>query len=57
MSGRVAIVGVAESELGITGRSVYELQVQAITGALAEAGLTLSDVDGLGQLPLFVPRR
>lgn len=47
MSRRVAIAGVAESELGSTGRSVYELQVQAIGAALAEAGLTFVDVDGL----------
>ena len=42
-----AIVGVAESDLGVTGRSVLELQVQAITRALADCGLTLRDVDGL----------
>lgn len=46
MSAKVAIAGVAESELGLTGRSAYELQVQAITAALADAGLTLDDVDG-----------
>ncbi|MGH3261726.1 MAG: thiolase, partial [Sciscionella sp.] len=42
-----AIVGAAESDLGATGKSVLELQVQAITAALADAGLTLGDVDGL----------
>ncbi|MEE8601373.1 acetyl-CoA acetyltransferase [Euzebya tangerina] len=42
----VAIVGVAESELGITGASIAELQTQAVTRALAEAGLTPADVDG-----------
>jgi acetyl-CoA acetyltransferase len=47
MSKRVAIVGVAESDLGITGKSVYALQVQAITAALEDAGLDLSHVDGL----------
>ncbi len=44
---RVAIVGVAESDLGITNSSIFELQTQAVTRALADAGLTLSDVDGL----------
>lgn len=43
----VAVVGVAESDLGITGRSVLGLQAQAVTRALADAGLTLRDVDGL----------
>lgn len=43
----VAIAGVAESDLGSTGRTVLELQVQAITRALADCGLTLADVDGL----------
>lgn len=41
------IVGVAESDLGVTGKSILELQTQAITAALAEAGLALIDVDGL----------
>jgi acetyl-CoA acetyltransferase len=43
----VAIAGVAESDLGVTGKSVYELQAQAITAALADAGLEWKDVDGL----------
>lgn len=43
----VAIVGAAESDLGVTGKSVLELQTQAVTRALADAGLTLQDVDGL----------
>jgi acetyl-CoA acetyltransferase len=43
----VAIVGAAESDLGVTGRSILGLQTQAITRALADAGLTLRDVDGL----------
>lgn len=42
-----AIVGVAESDLGSTGLSVLTLQTQGITRALADAGLTLADVDGL----------
>ena len=43
----VAVVGVAECDLGVTGRSVLGLQTQAVTRALADAGLTLRDVDGL----------
>jgi acetyl-CoA acetyltransferase len=47
MSTGVAIVGVAESDLGVTGKSILQLQVQAIRAALDDAGLTLADVDGL----------
>lgn len=49
MSGRsrIAIVGAAESDLGVTNKSILTLQAQAITRALADAGLTLADVDGL----------
>lgn len=43
----VAIVGAAESDLGVTGLSALTLQVQAVTRALADAGLGLSDVDGV----------
>ncbi|WP_433382823.1 thiolase C-terminal domain-containing protein [Actinoplanes sp. CA-142083] len=43
----VAIVGVAECDLGQTGKSVLELQTQAVTRALADAGIPLSEVDGL----------
>jgi acetyl-CoA acetyltransferase len=46
MSG-VAIVGAAESDLGVTHKSILSLQSQAVTRALAEAGLTLRDVDGI----------
>ena len=44
---QVAFTGAAECDLGRTGRSVLELQVQAVTRALADAGLTLAEVDGL----------
>jgi acetyl-CoA acetyltransferase len=44
---RTAIVGAAESDLGITGRSILGLQAQAITRALADAGLGLADIDGI----------
>lgn len=43
----VAIVGAAECDLGSTGLSILGLQTQAVTRALADAGLTLADVDGL----------
>lgn len=46
MSG-VAVVGAAECDLGVTGRSVLGLQAQAVTRALDDAGLSLADVDGL----------
>lgn len=48
MPGRTAaIVGVGESELGVTGRSIYQLQTQAALSALDDAGLCMADVDGL----------
>ncbi|GIF26093.1 acetyl-CoA acetyltransferase [Actinoplanes tereljensis] len=43
----VAIVGAAECDLGQTGKSVLELQTQAVTRALADAGIPLSEVDGI----------
>ncbi|MEU5882494.1 acetyl-CoA acetyltransferase [Spirillospora sp. NPDC047279] len=43
----VAIAGVAESDLGVTGKPILALQAQAVTRALADAGLALRDVDGL----------
>lgn len=43
----VAVVGVAESDLGVTSRSILGLQTQAITRALADAGLERAEVDGL----------
>lgn len=42
----VAVAGAAESDLGVTGRSILSLQAQAVTRALADAGLSLADVDG-----------
>jgi acetyl-CoA acetyltransferase len=44
---RAVIVGVAECDLGVTNKSILELQTQAVTRALADAGLGLHDVDGL----------
>lgn len=46
MSG-AAIVGVGESDLGITGKSAMELLVQAALEAAEDAGLPLSEIDGL----------
>lgn len=46
MSREAVIVGVAESDLGITGKSIFQLQAQASLRALDDAGLTLDDVDG-----------
>ena len=43
----VAIAGVAESDLGVTGASILRLQTQAALAALDDAGLSLADVDGL----------
>jgi acetyl-CoA acetyltransferase len=43
----VVIAGVAECDLGVTNASILELQTQAVTRALADAGLSLADVDGL----------
>ncbi|GAA3203237.1 acetyl-CoA acetyltransferase [Actinocorallia longicatena] len=43
----VAIAGAAESDLGLTGKSILQLQAQAVGRALADAGLALGDVDGL----------
>jgi acetyl-CoA acetyltransferase len=41
---------VAESDLGVTNRSALELQAQAVSRALDDAGLALSDVDGLASV-------
>jgi acetyl-CoA acetyltransferase len=49
-----AIVGVAESDLGVTGRSALELQAQAVVRAIDDAGLSLADVDGIASVG--VPR-
>lgn len=47
MKSGVAIVGVAESDLGITNTSILGLQSQAISRALTDAGLPMSAVDGI----------
>jgi acetyl-CoA acetyltransferase len=57
--GRIAIVGASETdEIGVlTDRSVIQLHAEAALNALADAGLTAADVDGVataGPLPLEV---
>jgi acetyl-CoA acetyltransferase len=48
MTEKVAIVGVAESDLGVVGpKTVLQLQAQAAKAALEDAGLTTRDVDAL----------
>jgi acetyl-CoA acetyltransferase len=47
MSTGVSIVGAAECDLGVTNKSILELQTQAVTRALADAGLSMRDVDGI----------
>ena len=45
---RTAIVGLGMTEMGkVYGRSATDFAVEAITAAVADAGLSLSDVDGL----------
>lgn len=47
--GSAAIVGIAESDLGLVapGTTVMDLMAQAVSRALADCGLTLSEVDGI----------
>jgi len=49
LRGSVAVVGVAESELGLVapGTTPLDLMAQGVVRALADCGLRLSDVDGL----------
>lgn len=54
--GQIAVVGVAESDLGIVPDvSAVQLQAQASARALREAGLTARDVDGLFVADLVNP--
>lgn len=43
----IAIAGAAESQLGITNRSILDLQAEATARALADCGLSIRDIDGL----------
>ena len=48
LSGKVAIVGVADTEVGVLlGRTPMELGVEAALAAIADAGLKKRDIDGL----------
>ena len=48
LSGKVAIVGAADTEVGVLpGRTPMELGVEAALAAIADAGLRKSDIDGL----------
>jgi acetyl-CoA acetyltransferase len=48
LSGRVAIAGVGESRhTQASGRGALEIAIEAVEAALADAGLDVSDVDGL----------
>ncbi|HVC34834.1 MAG TPA: acetyl-CoA acetyltransferase [Chloroflexota bacterium] len=48
MAEKIAIVGVAESDLGVVGpKTVLQLQAQAAKAALEDAGLTTRDVDAV----------
>lgn len=48
LSGKVAVVGVAESDLGVVPhKSKFQLSAEASRAALDEAGLTKDDVDGV----------
>jgi acetyl-CoA acetyltransferase len=52
LDGKVAIAGVGYSEIArSTGRSEGSLAIEACTNALADAGLTIDDVDGLSVWP------
>jgi len=57
MRRRAAIVGIGESRVGrVPGRSSLQLQADAASAALADAGLRLADVDALMTTPLRVER-
>ena len=48
LRGKVSIVGAFDTEVGVLpGRSPMQLAVEAALGAIADAGLTKEDVDGL----------
>jgi acetyl-CoA acetyltransferase len=53
--GAAAIAGLGESELGrIAGKSAIRLTIEAARAALDDAGLDISDIDGLLVTPVFV---
>lgn len=57
MTTRAAIVGIGESKVGnVPDRSALQLQSDAALAALADAGLQMSDIDGLLTTPVRVER-
>ncbi|MDO8208877.1 hypothetical protein [Conexibacter sp. CPCC 206217] len=55
LRGTASVAGVGESAIGrVPGRSAVRLTADAIVAAVADAGLTLADVDGLLVTPVFV---
>lgn len=55
MTTRAAIVGIGESKVGkVPDRSALQLQSDAALAALADAGLQMSDIDGLLTTPVRV---
>src|SRR5438094_6969591 len=54
LAGRTAIAGVGVTPFGkLPGRSAWSLQAEAVRSALADAGLSKDDVDGLLTEPQF----
>src|SRR5437899_12844525 len=54
IAGRTAIAGVGTTRFGkLPGRSAWSLQAEAVRNAIADAGLTKDDVDGLLTEPQF----
>ena len=50
---RPAIVGIGETRLGrIPGRTALQLQAEAARAAIADAGLSFDDIDGVVALPM-----
>jgi 3-oxoacyl-[acyl-carrier-protein] synthase III len=58
LRGRAAIVGVAESDLGVVGPGIGEMDLigQATVRALEDAGLQKSDIDGIFTASIRYPR-
>lgn len=55
MEARAAIVGIGESRVGkVPDRSALQLQADAAQAALADAGLSMADIDGLLTTPVRV---
>ena len=53
MTFKAAIVGIGESRVGrVADRSALQLQTDAAQAALADAGLRMSDIDGLLTTPV-----